>query len=99
MLSRFLLIIGLIAALLINSGCACRNFQARETPLDTNWGRSYETAKYNQILNPEAEKNLDPVVGLDAVGAENNMDKYRESFKKAAPRPIYNINIGSLGEK
>ena len=71
--------------------------EARETSLDRNWGRSHETAKFNQIVNPEADKNLDPVVGLDAAAAESNMKKYRESFKTATPRPVYNINIGSLG--
>ena len=34
---------------------------ARESQLDKNWGRSFESARYNQILNPEAGKNLEPV--------------------------------------
>ena len=29
-------------------GCAATPY------LDSNWGRSFETAKYNQTLNPEA---------------------------------------------
>ena len=33
----------------------------RETLLDQNWGRAYETAKHNQIINPNAGKNHDPV--------------------------------------
>lgn len=40
------------------------------TGLDKNWGRSYESARYNQILNPEAEKKLEPVEGLEGPVAE-----------------------------
>ncbi len=76
MLTRYLTLIGLIATLLIFSGCA------RETMLSRNWGNSFESAKQSQILNPEAGKNLEPVVGLDGQASENNMEKYREGFKK-----------------
>jgi len=98
MLNRCLLIIGLLAVMTIHFGCAGRNIDGRETDLDKNWGRSYETAKFNQIVNPEADKNLDPVVGLDAVAAEKNMKKYRKSFEKETERPVYNISIGELGK-
>jgi len=76
MLTRYLTLIGLITALLIFSGCA------RETMLAKNWGNSFESARQSQILNPEAGKNLDPVVGLDSLAAGNNMEKYRQGFKK-----------------
>ncbi|MBE9582560.1 MAG: hypothetical protein IMF18_13225 [Proteobacteria bacterium] len=45
--------------------------------LDRNWGTSLEATKQSQILNPEAGKNLDPVVGLDGQVAEASMEKYR----------------------
>ena len=77
MLTRCLTLIGLIATLLIFSGCG-----TRETMLNRNWGNSFESAKQSQILNPKAGKNLDPVVGLDSLAAGNNMEKYREGFKK-----------------
>jgi hypothetical protein len=54
--------------------------------LDENWGRSLEEAKTNQILNLEAQKNLDPVVGLDGQTAEKVMKAYRESFGKEPVR-------------
>lgn len=63
----------------------------RETLLDKNWGRSYETAKYNQILNPEAGKNLEPVVGLDGVAAENVVNKYDQGFKEKKEAQVTNI--------
>ena len=75
MLTRCLTLIGLIATLLIFSGCA------RETMLSRNWGNSFESAKQSQILNPEAGKNIDPVVGLDGQAVENVVEKYRQGFK------------------
>jgi len=75
MLTRCLTLIGLIATLLIFSGCG-----TKETMLSRNWGNSFESAKQSQILNPEAGKNLDSVVGLDSQAVENNMEKYRQGF-------------------
>jgi len=62
MLTRYLTLIGLLASLLIFSGCG-----PRETMLSRNWGNSFESAKQSQILNPEAGRNLEPVVGLDGL--------------------------------
>ncbi|WP_419661472.1 hypothetical protein [Desulfosarcina variabilis] len=42
----------------------------RQTRLNQNWGRSFESALYNQTLNPEAGKNLEPVEGIDGSAAE-----------------------------
>ena len=50
--------------------------------LDMNWGKSYESAKKNQILNPDAGKSLEPVVGLDGQAAEHGVNKYKKSFEK-----------------
>ncbi len=76
MLTRCFTLIGLIATLLIFSGCA-----KKETMLDKNWGSSFESAKQGQILNPEAGRNLDPVVGLDGQAAEITIEEYRKGFK------------------
>ena len=90
MLTRCLILIGLIAALSIFSGCG-----TRETMLDKNWGSSFESAKQSQILNPEAGKNLDPVVGLDGQAAAANMKKYREGFTKEKSNNLGTITIQS----
>jgi len=50
--------------------------------LEMNWGKSFESAKKNQILNPDAGKSLEPVVGLNGEAAEHGVNKYKESFKK-----------------
>lgn len=87
MWSRGSIIIGLIAAFAILLGCST----SRLDKLDENWGRSLEEAKTNQILNIEAQKNLDPVVGLDSQSAERVMEAYRESFgqKREESRQSY----------
>jgi hypothetical protein len=43
----------------------------------------------------EASKNLDPVVGVDGKSAENILDRYENSFKKAAP--VYSLDAGTEG--
>jgi len=94
---RYVLLIGLIAFLSILSGCAGRTAAQRETMLDKNWGKSFELAKQNQILNPEAGKNPAPVVGLDGQAAEGNMEQYRKGFKGKASKKVYNLNLSSIG--
>jgi hypothetical protein len=63
----------------------------KETLLEQNWARSYETVNYIQLLNPDAEKNLEPVVGLDGSASDSNVDKYRKSFKEEGQQEIVNI--------
>ena len=91
MCARYLMVIGLIAASSIFSGCA-----QRETMLDRNWGKSYESAKFNQILNPEAGKNLEPVVGLDGKAAKTALESYRKQFGQAE-ETTYTFSV--TGEK
>jgi hypothetical protein len=67
------LMITILAAFL---GCTKQYYYQGESALDENWGRSFESAKYNQILNPEADKNLAPVEGLDGRAAEGAMESY-----------------------
>jgi len=50
--------------------------------LNMNYGNSFESATNNQILNPDAGKNLDPVVGLDGQAAGYTVDRYKKSFEK-----------------
>ena len=81
----------LIAALAMFSfvtlwGCAGNLPEGKRVDyLEQNWGKSYESAKNNQILNPEAGKNLEPVVGLDGQVAEHGVNKYKKSFEKDVP--------------
>ncbi len=51
--------------------------------LEGDYSKSYNMAKYGQILNPEASKNLEPVTGLSGQAAEAVMKKYTDSFSKS----------------
>ena len=72
-------------------GCTKGNFSnplgPGESQLDKNWGRSFEAAKHNQILNPEAEKNLKPVEGLQGPVAERIMEGYTNGGEQKQEPP------------
>jgi len=76
----FMGLIGIIIACL--SGCA--------TPLsrsEAHYGVSFHHALANQILDPEAYKNLESQKGLDGQAAKKVMDMYRKSFERE-PEPV-----------
>lgn len=59
-----------------------------------DYGTSAKLVKFNQILNPEAERNLAPVTGLDGKAAQTVIDKYEKGFEKDQPptfTPIFGI--------
>jgi hypothetical protein len=93
--NHFLRIVGAVSIAVI-CGCGSAMVQHHST-LDKNWGRSFEAAKYNQILNHKAAKNQQPVVGLDGVAGENGQKAYRRSFGADTQPPEYNINLGGIG--
>ena len=102
MITRCLTIIGLIAALSISSGCGGGSAGQKGTMLDKNWGKSFEAAKFNQTLNPQASKNVNPVVGLDGQAADNIQLRYTEDFEEGPSEKSYNLNLGnidSIGQK
>ena len=91
MRNKHLIIITLILGLFICAGCATKS----SSELTANWGTSLAEAQNQQILNHEASKNLDPVVGVDGKSAENILERYENSFKKVAP--VYSLDSGSEG--
>jgi len=86
MLKRSLIIIGVTAALSIVVACS-----GTDTLSQRNWGKSYETAVYNQMLNPDADKTLNPVDSLDGQAAENDFQRYRDGFKEKQEEQSVNI--------
>ncbi len=56
--------------------CAKTYYSEGETSLERNWGRSFESAKHLQILNPEAGKNLEPVVGREGRVEEKIIERH-----------------------
>jgi len=61
------------------SGCGGSRSLTGSTKLYENWGKSYETAKYMQILHPEAGGAL-VVEGLDGQAADTINKQYQKSF-------------------
>jgi hypothetical protein len=52
----------------------------RPTTLGPDPGLAYNMARDQQIMNPDAGKNLEPVQGLvDGKAAKNTMERYRAS--------------------
>ena len=82
MLTRCLIIIGIISIMSVMLSCSGTTPAHKQTLLERNWGRSFESMRYMQMLNPEADKNLDPVLGLDGNASDHNINKYQESFKE-----------------
>ena len=85
MLKKSLIIIGVSAAAFVMSACG------PETLSQRNWGKSYETATYNQMLNPDADKIKTSVGGMDGQAAMNSMQKYRKSFKEKEVKQTVNL--------
>jgi hypothetical protein len=71
---------------------------AAPTRLEMDRGTSYKLQKYNQIANPDAEKNLKPVEGLDGQAAAAAMTKRQKEFEKQEKAPSYIFNLGTTGK-
>lgn len=62
------------------------------------WSTSYKLAVANQTLNPDAEKNLKPVSGIENKAADNAINKYDKEFEKPPQVPVYTMGTsGALG--
>lgn len=56
---------------------------ATTTPrTDEAFGESTNLLKAQQVLNPEASRDTDPVTGLDAKSAKGALENYHNSFRK-----------------
>jgi hypothetical protein len=66
--------------------------------LRADYGTSYELEKANQILHPDAERDLTPVYGMSAIAAEGVMERYYSGFEaqKPAVAPAYTIPVGRI---
>ena len=90
-MKAWLFMIGLIVIATL-SGCSTgynSGAVARE------WGTSYNLAIANQTLNPDAEKNLKPVTGMENKAADNTIIRYEKEFEKAPQAPVYNLQVPS----
>ena len=69
---------------------------AAPTRLEMDYGTSYKLQKFNQTQNPDAEKNLQPVIGFDGGASKAAIERYRKGFEEESTAPVYSINIGSF---
>ncbi len=82
--------IGLLAVFLVVTSCAT------PTRVEKDYGTSHRLALFNQTLNPEAEKNLEPVTGFEGGAAQSMVQRYQKGFEEKPLPPVYSINIGNL---
>jgi len=98
-MNRQCILMMLLGLSLLCTGCAGPNRdRASLSPpsrLEMDYGTSFNLMKFNQIANPEAEKNLEPVTGFDGQAATATLDKYRKDFEKPAAAPAYTLSIGT----
>ena len=75
---------------------------AQPSRLDKDYARSVKQARINHVLHPEAEKNVEPVTGMDGKAAQASIEKYRKTFEQAreAPQPIVQsgTQVSNVGE-
>lgn len=76
MRTRILINAGVTAlgSLLLLGGCAVA---PPPSPVERDFGLSHRLAVYGQTANPDAENNLEPVVGIDGKVALGAFNKYR----------------------
>jgi len=89
-MKKFSILAVAITAMMAFGGCA-------PSKVEMDYGTSYKLAKYNQILNPDAEKNLKPVEGMDGKAANAAVEKYQKGFERTAPQPTFTFSIGGAG--
>ena len=73
------------------AGCA-----ATTTPvLDSHFGESVTLLKAQQIMYPDAYRNMDPVSGMDGKSGASAYQRYQKSF--SAPEPQTNVFAIGVG--
>jgi hypothetical protein len=96
MLKQSLFLVGAGISFLFFLGCAELNPGPGLVEMD--YGNSYNLAKHNQTLNPDAGKNLEEVTGFDGKAAQKTVERYRKDFEKPTPPPTYVLGVGSIGK-
>lgn len=83
LLTGTLLVVGL-------SGCA-----ATSPNWDARFGQAVRMTTAQQIIDPEASDNPDPVEGIDGKAAQGAMGEYSKSFTQPEPQTgVFTIGVG-----
>lgn len=71
---------------------ACVAGCAHERPV----GASVSLTMAQQVIDPMAGNNSDPVKGIDGQAAKSSYDLYQKSYRNPQPQPnVFTIGIGS----
>ena len=83
----FVMSVALIATFL--TGCTASR-------VETDYGTSYKLARFNQTLDLEAEKNIEPVEGMEGRTSQKIVERYEQGFEKpaqAAPSVVLGMGV------
>ena len=96
MIYKIRVLIGALIIIFIASAVMAEQQQSR---LELDFGTSHNLQKFNQILNPDAEKNLAPVEGFDGRAAQRTVEQNLKKFETPQKDPTYSFSIGGTGTK
>lgn len=78
--------IAIIAALSFAAGLLV-SCAAQPTRVEADYGTTHKLQIVNQTANPDAEKNLAPVQGMDGESSVHTVKKYQKEFEKQEKAP------------
>jgi hypothetical protein len=88
MKKTFFVLINLQIIVMLLGGCTV--FESR---LEKDYGNSYKLAIVNQTLNPDAEKNLEPVYEIDGNTANIIVEGFQETFEEREREPNFPLDV------
>lgn len=78
--------------LLAVAGCA-----SQSPNLDSHFGEAVNLVKAQQMINPDAWRNADPVTGIDGKAGKSAYDQYQKSYRTPEPPTnAFTIGIGGV---
>lgn len=84
----FFVLINLPVIVMLLGGCTV--FESR---LEKDYGNSHRLAIVNQTLNPEAEKNLEPVYGIDGKTTNIIVESFQKGFEERSRDPKFPLDV------
>lgn len=84
----FFVLINLTVIVMLLGGCTV--FESR---LEKDYGNSHRLAIVNQTLNPEAEKNLEPVYGIDGKTTNIIVESFQKGFEERSRDPKFPLDV------
>lgn len=67
---------------------------------DARFGEAVRSATAQQVIDPQASHNTDPVAGIDGKAAQGAMGEYSKSFVQPQPQPnLFTIGVGGGGTR